>query len=526
MPESLTQPASSKARTKTLAASPRPSQKRPLYSSPIPTPPPPSWGGLICRWIETNLVHGEGDKFGDPFRLEPWQRAFIWRLYEYDAATGKRLVRRALLGTPKGNGKTELLAAIALAELAGPKAPLAANSPVAAASFEQADLLFGTARIMLTQGPLAKHFEVYDTEILLKDRPGRMYRVAAAAGTNDGGRPTCLVADELHEWVGNKERVHLVLSNSLSKRAEALELNISTAGSDENTLLGRLLTYAKRVASGEVNDPSFLVEWWAAGENHDLETDAGWRAALEEANPSAPAFVNIDRLVARATEIPRHEMMRYHLNLFVQPPDRWIGAEAWMKLASRERTIVPGERLSIGFDGSYSRDASVLTGCTMDGFVFLIKAWEKDAANRDPDWTVPRSEVDAEVDRIMNTYEATLFADPPGWQTELEEWTRRYGTRVVVFSTATVERMAPAVDRFFTAVATGEGLRHDGNLLLARHISNVHTRLTRYGQVLTKAYKSSPDRIDAAISAVVAFQGVKFMNIEAKPKPKVEWINL
>ena len=162
----------------------------------------------------------------------------------------------------------------------------------------------------------------------------------------------------------------------------------------------------------------------------------------------------------------------------------------------------------------------------MDGFVFLIKAWEKDAANRDPDWTVPRSEVDAEVDRIMNTYEATLFADPPGWQTELEEWTRRYGTRVVVFSTATVERMAPAVDRFFTAVATGEGLRHDGNLLLARHISNVHTRLTRYGQVLTKAYKSSPDRIDAAISAVVAFQGVKFMNIEAKPKPKVEWINL
>ncbi len=47
-------------------------------------------------------------------------------------------MRRALLGTPKGNGKTELLAAIALAELAGPKAPLAANIPVTAASFEQA----------------------------------------------------------------------------------------------------------------------------------------------------------------------------------------------------------------------------------------------------------------------------------------------------------------------------------------------------------------------------------------------------
>ena len=99
-------------------------------------------------------MHGEGDKFGEPFRLEPWQRAFIWRLYEYDPTTNKRIVRRALLGTPKGNGKTELLAAIALSELAGPKAPLAPNIPIAAASFEQADLLFGTARIMLTQGPL------------------------------------------------------------------------------------------------------------------------------------------------------------------------------------------------------------------------------------------------------------------------------------------------------------------------------------------------------------------------------------
>ena len=243
-----------------------------------------------------------------------------------------------------------MLAAIALAELAGPKAPRSPNIPIAAASFEQADLLFGTARIMLTQGPLAAHFEVYDTEILIKDRPGRMYRVAAAAGTNDGGRPTCFIADELHEWTGNKERVHLVLSNSLAKRAEALELNISTAGSDENTLLGRMLTYAKKIASGEVSDPSFLVEWWAAADSHDLETDIGRRAALEQANPSAPAFVDLDRLLARANEVPMHEWQRYHLNRFVQPPDRWIGAEAWARLKEPDRLLVPGEQISVGFD--------------------------------------------------------------------------------------------------------------------------------------------------------------------------------
>ncbi len=29
-----------------------------------------------------------------------------------------------------------------------------------------------------------------------------------------------------------------------------------------------MLTYAKRIASGEVADPSFLVEWWAAADSH------------------------------------------------------------------------------------------------------------------------------------------------------------------------------------------------------------------------------------------------------------------
>jgi phage terminase large subunit-like protein len=35
-----------------------------------------------------------------------------------------------------------------------------------------------------------------------------MYRVAAVAGTNDGGNHSFRIADELHEWDGRKERVH------------------------------------------------------------------------------------------------------------------------------------------------------------------------------------------------------------------------------------------------------------------------------------------------------------------------------
>ena len=41
------------------------------------------------------LVHGEGDYLGQPFKLEDWQREFIYRLYEYDPETLRRIVRRA-----------------------------------------------------------------------------------------------------------------------------------------------------------------------------------------------------------------------------------------------------------------------------------------------------------------------------------------------------------------------------------------------------------------------------------------------
>src|SRR6185369_5484888 len=79
----------------------------------------PTLGGQVCRWIETNLVHGEGDYFGQPFRLRPGQRRFIYQAYELNP-DGSRRYRRSLLGLPKGNGKTELAAAIGCAELGGP----------------------------------------------------------------------------------------------------------------------------------------------------------------------------------------------------------------------------------------------------------------------------------------------------------------------------------------------------------------------------------------------------------------------
>lgn len=157
----------------------------------------------------------------------------MWRWYEVDPDTGWWRWPEGYLETPKAWGKTEVGAVCGLAEFCGPAAPISPNVPVGAASFEQADLLFGRAKQIATYGDalLGPYLEAYDTELLIRGRPGRMYRVAAEAGTQEGTLPTLFLADEVHEWTGRRARVHLVINNSLQKRVNTRALNLSTPGS-------------------------------------------------------------------------------------------------------------------------------------------------------------------------------------------------------------------------------------------------------------------------------------------------------
>lgn len=102
----------------------------------------PSDGPKVIRWIERNCRYGEGDRFGQPVKLELFQKLFLIWLFEL-REDGSRRYRRALLEVPKGNGKTPLAAWIAAYLLATQES---AVIPVAAASYEQADLLFGDLR--------------------------------------------------------------------------------------------------------------------------------------------------------------------------------------------------------------------------------------------------------------------------------------------------------------------------------------------------------------------------------------------
>lgn len=460
------------------------------------------------------LVHGEGDRFGEPYRLEPWMRDALLQIYRFDPDSFERVTRRAVIGIAKGNAKTEFAAALALAETAGwvvpwsgvvdghpPRQPVSPNVPIAAASYDQARLCYGAAAAMAQQGELGPQFDIFEKEMRLVDRPGRLYRIAAEASTQEGTLPTAFVADELHEWTGRKARVHLVVANSLLKRASGLEINISTAGDpDRSDLLFDLYEYGSKVASGEVVDDSFVFLWWEADEGLDVADPVQLREAIAQANPSS--WMEPGRIAQRleVDRIPQSEFARYHLNRWVSSGESWLPVGVWDSLVAR-RDLPAGTTVTLGFDGSHNHDSTALIGCTLDGHLFEWRVWERPENARD--WRVPRSEVDAAVDEAFRRFDVVeLACDPAKWSLYVDEWTERYGDRVTEYIQAR-ERMAPATSKFYDA-AVNELLSHDGSVTLARHVANATIK-----QVPGRRYvlqKDHPDRkIDAAVAAVMAY---------------------
>lgn len=478
-------------------------------------PDPPTYGPLAAAWMEANLVHGEGDLFGQPFKCTADQRQFLDKLLRYDPKSGRLIVREALLGRAKGWGKTEFVAAVVLFFLAGPIAPLAPNIPIAAASFEQADLLFGTARVMVTEGPLKPFLEAYDTEIMVRSGPGRAFRVAAAAGTNDGGRPTLFAADELHEWSGNKARVFLVITNSIAKRRDGLVLMISTAGSQDSELLRAKYDKGKAIEAGVVVDDSFLMDWAEADAALNPHDGPEVRAEMaRQANPHVDQFGTLEFVERRWHETPEHEWRRYFGNQWWVPPlDSWLPIGAWTACEGAV-TISPDLPTWVGVDMALKHDsiACVVVQPQPDGRVFTqAKVWFPSGS------TVDVAAVENHLRDLHRNLTLREVAYDPAYFERSAQVLADDGLPMVEFPQS-ASRMVPACQTAYELICTGVVV-HDGDAVFADQVVSASPRETDGGWRLSKG--KSKRKIDAAIALVMALSRAMWRDETPPPKSKV-----
>lgn len=176
----------------------------------------------------------------------------------------------------------------------------------------------------------------------------------------------------------------------------------------------------------------------------------------------------------------------------------------------------------LGFDGSRGRakgkaDATALIGCRVsDGLLFEVRVWEQPDGPAGKNWSPNPIEVDAAVRAAFERWRVVgFYADPSGWTEHIAKWEAQFGRRLKVRATqgepisvwprGKTSQVGHAVDAFYNAVVNGEA-KHDGAPALTRHILNARRRPTRTGYLIFKAYPDSPDKIDAAYAAVMAWK--------------------
>ena len=166
-----------------------------------------------------------------------------------------------------------------------------------------------------------------------------------------------------------------------------------------------------------------------------------------------------------------NEVRRFFLSEIIAGEHDIADATVWKSLERPKGKLKSGQAITLGFDGSRARDATVLVACRVsDGRLFPLNIWKP----REHGGKVPRAKVHEAVKAAFETYDVKhLFGDPYLWQTELDTWSGMWPGTVVDFPTNVEVRMDRAIERFTTGIRDGLlTYRDDDNGTLTKHMGN------------------------------------------------------
>ena len=355
---------------------------------------------------------------------------------------------------------------------------------------------------------------------------GRAEPVTASAGSREGQALTYAVLDESFLWTraNGGHKLAAILRRNVGKMGGRTYETTNAYVPGEDSVAERT---DRAIEKGEAGIFCDAVEAPHVVRGVDVDEDAP-DAILRDALDVAYAgcwWIDRDRLVAdiRDPDSRWEDSARFFFNWNRRAASAFIDPIRWASLARHNGPPKPRTRIGIGFDGSISQDSTALYGCTENGYLFEIATWE-----RPPDaeeWHVPRLEVRDALRTAFRRYKvARMYADPPKWWTELEEWAAKWGAETVLaLDTNQAKRFAPACDRFLTAVTSpDESLTHDGGEGLTAHLAACARKPVRLaddasdGRSRFVILKADTRKIDRAVAAILAYEAARSMG----PRPK------
>ena len=348
----------------------------------------------IIQFIE-NLIVPSGKGEGKTFKLRPFQKKFIVAVYGpvTNDRERRRLIRRAILSMGRKNGKTALIAALALVHLVGPEAVSNGEIYSAANEREQAAIVFKyAAQMVRADHELSDLIKVIDsTKTMVCFSNGSTYKaISAEAGTKYGLNPTVVIYDELAQ--ARNRDLYDALDTSMAARLEPLFIIISTQSNDPQQILSQLIDDG---ISGK--DKTTVCHLYAVPDDAENVFDDPklWKMA----NPALGDFRSLPELktaAERAKRMPTFEasFRNLYLNQRVDAQSPLIPRLEWEACAG-DAEVEEGDGIYLGLDLSGKTDLTALVGIS-DGISDKVVSWfwkpdetlqEHENRDRVPYWT-------------------------------------------------------------------------------------------------------------------------------------------
>lgn len=287
-----------------------------------PIPDPLGYGQDAVDFIRA-LKHPASTAPKSRFQLFDFQERMTRRIYGPRNPDGTRIVRTVFLMLPRGNRKTSIAAAWALLHTIGPEARPAGQAIFAASDREQAGIGFKeAANIVREDRRLVAATRIYDAhnsakKIFAKRDKAELLAVSSDGAAQHGKTPSFVLVDEIHAWKGRD--LWEALKSGMAKVPDTLMIIATTAGRGQENIGFELYDYARKVATGEIDDPSFLPIIFEADPGDDWRDECVW----QKVNPGlAHGFPDLGglRTMARESEhrpAERFAFQQYHLNVWM-----------------------------------------------------------------------------------------------------------------------------------------------------------------------------------------------------------------
>lgn len=435
---------------------------------------------------------------GAPLVIEDFQRTILGDYF--GGAT------ESLILIPKKNGKSTLIAALALFHMATTPD---AETVVVAASRDQAGVLFGqSAGFVRRSSWLRKRMRPTLRELRSRTDAGRVRVLAADANTADGVIPSLAIVDELGRH--KSAELYSVLRDGLGPRKGRL-LAISTAGDDEESPLGEMRRQAHAMKEqrrdgcyryARSDDRSFVLHEWALSPDDDRDD----LALVKQANPASWQTVEALRRRFDSPSMTTWAWARFACGVWMVGQDSAISEKEW-KACEVSGCEIPADHpgVFVGIDLGWKWDTTAM--------VPVCRYGEKVRVHRPTILTPPQDGTSLDSEEVFDAAAAmrdrwpdcTFVLDPEAGGEQLaQRIDRELGGDLMTHSQRN-RPMCHASQILSEQIAAGM-LEHPGDDEgLTRHVLSASAKFVGTGWRLVKRRKS-PLPIDAAVALAMALR--------------------